>query len=86
MLFIGMWPCAGRHKSFVGIARRRCGKTMGYIIPLLNQLLTNDETLYAGKSKEAPLAVIICPTWKVAVDVYEKLSIAGGKNHYERWF
>ena len=33
----GMWPCLARSKSFVAIARQGGGKTVGFLIPLINR-------------------------------------------------
>ena len=33
----GMWPCLARGKSFVAIARQGGGKTVGFLLPLINR-------------------------------------------------
>jgi superfamily II DNA/RNA helicase len=66
-----MWPCVASSKSFVAIARRGGGKTMGYLIPLISRLLNveREDPAYPERN-EGPLAVIVCPTWKMAIDTY----------------
>ena len=61
-----MWPCLARSKSFIAVARRNGGKTVGFLIPLINSLLSMDD--YPPET-EAPLAVIVCPTWKKCVEM-----------------
>ena len=61
-----MWPCLARCKSFVAIARQNGGKTVGFILPLINSLLSVDDYPAAN---EAPLAVIVCPNWKKCVEM-----------------
>ncbi len=76
-----MWPSVRAGKAFVGVASR--GKTLGYLVPLVNCILTSEDTTSSGypypvsdgSNGEAPLAIVVCPTWKKAVQVAEILQI-----------
>ena len=81
-----MWPSLSASKSFVGVAGGGGGKTVGYLIPMVNYLLTmggRDPNTGScsgypyppsdGGHGEAPLAVVVCPSWKKAVAVSEVL-------------
>ena len=79
-----MWPSLCARRSFVGIASARNGKTLGYLVPVLNSLLTTargdpcyppggDDVTPGDPPGEAPLAVVVAPTWKKAVGVSEVL-------------
>ncbi len=74
-----MWPSVALGKSFVGVAGSKNGKTTGYLIPIVNHILTKgDETTdypypHLGECGEAPLAIIVAPTWKKAVAISETL-------------
>lgn len=58
----------GRDVTFVGA--RRTGKTLGYLAPILNNLM--DEEAYSTVPKGcAPLAVVVCATWQSVLVVEE---------------
>ena len=54
-----MWPALTKLQSVVCIAGEEQGKTVGWVLPLLNSLLDTD--LYQGLPKgESPRAVVLC--------------------------
>ena len=62
----GMWPAVNRRKSVVAVGRDEFH--LGFIVPLINQILVNDD-LYLKRPKQDPAAVVLCPTWKAVNDV-----------------
>ncbi len=80
-----MWPSVSAGKSFVGVGLAGAGKTVGYLVPVVNYLLTGGSSGTSafslnypypsakGPNREAPLAIIVSPNWKKAVHVSEIL-------------
>ena len=62
-----MWPTLLKGHSMVAVARPRRGKTLGYLLPLLQSLLTSTD--YPTPPDEGPLAVILSPTRKKATAI-----------------
>ena len=72
---LGMWPVLFKGRSMVAVSRPKTKKTVGYLLPLLQSLLTKSD--YPLPPDEGPLAIILSPTRKKAADItaeLEKLS------------
>ena len=69
-----MWPCLARLKSFVAVGGRRCGKKVGFLLPIVNNLLDtsgDSGVVYPKVASEGPLVVVTCPTWEAAESTHE---------------
>ena len=61
-----MWPLVFKNISVVSIGGKGSGKTVGYLVPLINMLCSYD---YPRPINQSPLAVILCPSWKDVVEI-----------------
>ena len=61
-----MWPLVFKNISVVSIGGKGSGKTVGYLVPLINMLCSYD---YPKPINQSPLAVILCPSWKDVVEI-----------------
>ncbi len=66
-----MWPSLCMGRSFVGVAPEEGGKTLGFLIPVINAILKNN----CSNVDESPMALVVCPTWKKAVEVSEQIHL-----------
>ena len=65
-----MWPVVSKRYSLISIGPQSSGKTYGYLIPMIDMILkTIEESRMKLKkiNNTAPLAVILCPSWKVVI-------------------
>jgi superfamily II DNA/RNA helicase len=71
--FAVVWSALCRKQSVVAIASGKGGKTMSYLIPALNHVLTAaDCQQQKGERRsmlESPLVIVVCPTWRKAMNV-----------------
>ncbi|XP_076111418.1 uncharacterized protein LOC143079744 isoform X2 [Mytilus galloprovincialis] len=57
------WKCILRGMNFVGLSPPDSGKTLGYLIPIISQILNTGR--YATLPKgPGPFAVVLVPSWK----------------------
>jgi hypothetical protein len=71
-----MWPIVSKTYSLVAIGPQGSGKSYGYLIPMVDTILrTLEESRVKLRkiSNTAPLAVILCPSWKVVLQTEEML-------------
>ena len=67
-----IWPIVSKTYSLVAVGPQGSGKTYGYLIPIVDIIL---RTLEESKAKlrkisnTAPFAVILCPSWKVVLQL-----------------
>lgn len=61
------WPIALSNRDLVGIARTGSGKTLSFVIPALVHI-KQQRPLASG---EGPIAVVVCPTRELAIQVDE---------------
>jgi len=67
-----MWPALTKLQSVVGVAGKEQGKTVGWVLPLVNSLL--DKEMYSGLPRgEGPRAIVLCPGHVTAGKVGETL-------------
>ena len=72
-----LWPSIAKFKNVIGIAKKGQGKTCAYLVPIINNILMGE---YPKPPDENPLAVVIVPTWKQAVNVLDMFhKITDGK-------
>lgn len=64
-----VWPALLRGRDVIGIAPKHHGKTYGYLLPLLTQLM-QPVTYDIIPPGSGPLALILCSSWKKARQVY----------------
>ena len=61
------WPVIAKGSSVVIVGEKSCGKTMGYVVPLLSNILDSwkltKERLPPGVG---PMMVVVCSTWRSA--------------------
>ena len=72
-----MWPCVARLQSVVAVSGPCHGKTLGWLLPLLNSLA--DRTQYSQLNQDHPLAIVLCPGLKCASIVFELIQDISSK-------
>jgi len=73
-----MWPCVSRLQSMVALAGPCQGKTLGWVLPLLNSLA--DRAQYSQLQQgHSPLAIVLCPGIKCASRVLDMLQDVSSK-------
>ena len=73
-----MWPCVSRLQSVVALSGPCQGKTLGWILPLLNSLA--DRAQYSQLQQgHSPLAIVLCPGFKCASMVFGMLQDISSK-------
>lgn len=60
-------PAIIQGKDLLGIAKTGSGKTASFVLPILNQILTNP----AGERNRKPKVLVLVPTRELAVQVFE---------------
>jgi hypothetical protein len=68
-----IWPIILNQFSVASVQDK--GKTTSYVVPLVQQIMSRSEEEYPEIS-EAPLAIVLCPSWSVVDDVAKKFQIA----------
>lgn len=68
-----MWPALLSRQSVVAVGSRKSGKTMGFVIPMLNELLSC-QSFPGPRVGGEPLYVVVCPSQKVANKVHQKIT------------
>ena len=66
------WPVVSKKYSVISIGPKGSGKTYGYLIPVIDMIIKTIEESRVKLQKinnTAPLAVILCPSWKVVLQV-----------------
>ena len=67
-----MWPCMSRLQSVVALSGPCKGKTLGWLLPMLNSLadMAQYSQIHTG---HAPLVIVLCPGLRVASRVADML-------------
>jgi superfamily II DNA/RNA helicase len=73
-----MWPCVARLQSVVGVSGPCHGKTLGWLIPLLNSLANRAQYRQLNQH-HAPLAIVLCPGLKCASIVFKLIQDISSK-------
>ena len=71
-----MWPIVSKTYSLIAIGPKSSGKSYGYLIPMVDTIIrTLEESRIKLRklSNTAPLAVVLCPSWKVVLQTEEML-------------
>ncbi len=68
-----LWPSVRSRHSVVCVSDRRSGTTMGYLLPILDSLAT-DEASYPGEPRQSPLAVLVCSSWTRAEALHRQVA------------
>ena len=73
-----MWPCVSRLQTVVGVSGPCHGKTLGWLLPLLNSLA--DRAQYSQLPQgHAPLAIVLCPGLRCASMVADMIQDISSK-------
>ena len=73
-----LWPAISRLLSVVGVAGRGQGKTVGWVLPLLNQL-TDKESYRSLPRGGGPVAVVLAAGWQTVRQVSDLLAEVSAK-------
>ena len=71
-----MWPIVSKTYSLVAVGPKATGKSYGYLIPLMDTVmkqLDDQKTKQKYCQSTAPLAVILCPSWRTVMETEETL-------------
>ncbi|XP_045104177.1 putative ATP-dependent RNA helicase TDRD12 isoform X2 [Portunus trituberculatus] len=59
------WPVIAKGNSVVIVGEKNCGKTMGYVVPLLSNVLDSWKLISERLSPGiGPVMVVVCSTWR----------------------
>lgn len=70
------WPIAVSGKDLIAVAKTGSGKTLGFLLPVLHRISTNDFPVTSGEGANigggvvAPLCTILSPTRELAIQIH----------------
>ncbi len=65
------WPAVLSHHSVICVGDANAGRSLGYILPLINSLATFDN--YPSEPADAPLILVLTLSWKKAESIKYKI-------------